>query len=113
MRFSRQGYWNGLPFPSPGDLPNPGIEPGSPALQADPLLIELQGKALIYGNKLCVCVVCVCVCVCVRQISELLVPCMTHLERLILPIARQKVWALLCFPWAVVLRAAALLADRS
>ena len=30
--FSRQGYWSGLPFPSPGDLPNPGIEPGSPAL---------------------------------------------------------------------------------
>jgi len=37
MRFSRQGYWSGLPFPSPGDLPDPGIEPGSPALQADSL----------------------------------------------------------------------------
>jgi len=35
MEFSRQGYWSGLPFPSPGDLPDPGIEPGSPALQAD------------------------------------------------------------------------------
>ena len=35
MEFSRQEYWSGLPFPSPGDLPNPGIEPGSPALQAD------------------------------------------------------------------------------
>ena len=44
MRLSRQGYWSGLPFPSPGDLPNPGIEPGSPALQADSLLTELQGK---------------------------------------------------------------------
>ena len=44
MRFSRQGYWNGLPFPSPGDLPNQGIEPGSPVLQADSLLTELQGK---------------------------------------------------------------------
>ena len=33
--FSRQEYWSGLPFPSPGDLPNPGIEPGSPALEAD------------------------------------------------------------------------------
>ena len=32
MGFSRQEYWSGLPFPSPGDLPNPGIEPGSPAL---------------------------------------------------------------------------------
>ena len=35
MGFSRQEYWSGLPFPSPGDLPDPGIEPGSPAFQAD------------------------------------------------------------------------------
>ena len=40
MEFSRQGYWNGLPVPSPGDLPDPGIEPTSPALQADSLLSE-------------------------------------------------------------------------
>ena len=39
--FSRQEYWSGLPFPYPGDLPDPGIEPGSPALQADSLLTEL------------------------------------------------------------------------
>ena len=37
MGFSRQEYWNGLPFISPGDLPDPGIEPRSPALQADAL----------------------------------------------------------------------------
>ena len=37
MGFSRQEYWSGLPFPFPGDLPNPGIKPGSPALQTDPL----------------------------------------------------------------------------
>ena len=43
MRISRQGYWSRLPFPSPGDLPNPGIEPRSPTLQADSLLTELQG----------------------------------------------------------------------
>ena len=42
--FSRQGYWSVLPFPSPGDLPNPGIEPRSPALQADSLPTELQWK---------------------------------------------------------------------
>ena len=42
MRFSRQGYWSGLPFPSPGDLPNPRIKPRSPALQADSLPTELQ-----------------------------------------------------------------------
>ena len=42
--FSRHKYWSGLPFPSPGDLPNPGIKPGSPALQADALPSEPQGK---------------------------------------------------------------------
>ena len=42
--FSRQEYWNGLPFPSPGDLPNPGIEPRSLALQADALTSEPPGK---------------------------------------------------------------------
>ena len=49
MGFSRQEYWSGLPFPSPGDLPNPGTEPGSPALQADSLLTELQGKPLVHS----------------------------------------------------------------
>ena len=42
--FSRQEYWSGLPFPSPGDLPDPGIEPGSVALQADSLPSEPPGK---------------------------------------------------------------------
>ena len=45
MGFSRQEYWSGLPFPSPGDLPNPGIEPGSPTLYADALPSELPGKS--------------------------------------------------------------------
>ena len=44
MGFSRQEYWSGLPFPSPEDLPNPGIELGSPALQADALPSEPPGK---------------------------------------------------------------------
>jgi len=44
MEFSRQEYWCGLPFPSPGNLPYPGIEPWSPALQADSLLSEPPGK---------------------------------------------------------------------
>ena len=44
MGFSRQEYWSGLPFPSPGDLPNPGIEPGSPALEVDALTSEPPGK---------------------------------------------------------------------
>ena len=46
LGFSRQGYWSGLPFPSPGDLPNPGIKPRSPAMQEDSLLTELTGKPL-------------------------------------------------------------------
>ena len=44
MGFSRQEYWSGLPFPSPGDLSDPGIEPESPALQANSLLSEPPGK---------------------------------------------------------------------
>ena len=44
MEFSRQEYWSGLPFPSPGDLPHPGIEPGSPTLQANTLPSEPPGK---------------------------------------------------------------------
>ena len=52
MEFSTQEYWSGLPFPSPGDLPDPGTEPGSPALQADSLLSEPPGKSnrYILGN---------------------------------------------------------------
>ena len=44
MEFSRPEHWSGQPFPSPGDLPDPGIEPRSPALQADSLRAEPQGK---------------------------------------------------------------------
>ena len=44
MRFSRQEYWSGLPFPSPEELPNLGIEPLSPVSQADSLPLELQGS---------------------------------------------------------------------
>ena len=44
MGFSRQEYWNGLPFPSPADLPDSGIEPGFPALEADALTSEPPGK---------------------------------------------------------------------
>ena len=46
-----QGYWSGLPFPSPGDLPNPGIKPRSPALQADDLLTELLGKLAVLSKE--------------------------------------------------------------
>ena len=47
--FSRQGYWSGFAFPSPGGLPDPGMEPKSPALQADSLLTELPDKTTKYS----------------------------------------------------------------
>ena len=50
MGFPRQEYWSGLPFPSPGYLPDPGIEPLSPALEADALTSEPQGKPKWEGN---------------------------------------------------------------
>ena len=53
MGFSMQEYWSGLPFPSPGDLLNPGIEPGSPALQADALPYEPPGKPEVKVAQSC------------------------------------------------------------
>ena len=51
MEFSRPEYWSGLLFPSPGDLPNPGIEPRSPALQAESLPAEPRGKPNPNGTR--------------------------------------------------------------
>ena len=51
MGFSRQEYWSGLPFPSPGDLPDPWIEPGSPTLQADALPSEPPADARKEGRQ--------------------------------------------------------------
>ena len=48
MGFSTPEYWSGLPFPSPGDLPDPGVKPGSPALKADSLPIEPPGKPSLH-----------------------------------------------------------------
>ena len=52
MGFSRQEYWSGLPFPPPGDLPDPGIEPGSPTLEADALTSEPPGKSNFFNYRL-------------------------------------------------------------
>ena len=52
MEFSRQEHWSGLPCPSPGDLPDPGIEHWSPALQADSLLSELSGNYYMIDFKI-------------------------------------------------------------
>ena len=46
MEFSRQEYWSGLPFPSPGDLPDPEIKPASPSLQVDPLQLSHLGSPI-------------------------------------------------------------------
>ena len=51
MEFSRQEYWSGLPFPSPEDLPDPGIEPTSPALETDSSLSELPGVQSVYYSN--------------------------------------------------------------
>ena len=61
MGFSRQEYWSRLPFPSLGDLPDPGIEltsPVSPALQADSLSTEPLGKPIVYCSSTYSCLVC-------------------------------------------------------
>ena len=50
MGFSRQEHWSGLPLPSPGDLPNPGIKPGSPALEADTLTSEPPGNMYLFSE---------------------------------------------------------------
>ena len=85
MGFSRQEYWGGLPFPSPGDLPDPGIKPWSPALQADSLPLGKPNPSLTVSsqrysyhssqkmrektnNPVCVCMhayLCVYMCMCV------------------------------------------------
>ena len=49
--FSRQEYWSGFPFPSPGDFPNPGIEPKCPALQVDSLPVSHQGSMQCGSQK--------------------------------------------------------------
>ena len=50
MGFFRQEYWSGLPLPSPGDLPDPGTEPGPPTFQADALTSEPPGKPYMLDN---------------------------------------------------------------
>ena len=52
MGFPRQEYWSGLPFPPPGDLPDPGIKPGSPALQANSLPTEPRASPWCYRQVL-------------------------------------------------------------
>ena len=87
--FSRQEYWSGLPFPSPGDLPNPGIEPGCPSLQTDALPSEPPGKPLLLLLLLSHLS---CVRLCVTP------PTAAHQAPLSLGFSRQEHWSGLPFP---------------
>ena len=100
MEFSRQEYWSGLPFPSPGDLPNPGIEPGSPPLQAHslPIWVTREAQSLWEG----LLNVCVCVCVSAQLLSHVwlfttswTVPHQVHLS---IGFSQQGYWSWLPFP---------------
>ena len=73
--FPRQEYWNGLPLPSPGDLPNPGIKLWSPALQADSLPIELQGSP--WGHQHNCSLSCLCMYTGKYQLSSVAQSCPT------------------------------------
>ena len=75
MEFSRQDYWSGLPFPSPEDLPNPGIKLWSPALQADSLPIELQGSP--WGHQHNCSLSCLCMYTGKYQLSSVAQSCPT------------------------------------
>ena len=121
MGISRQEYWSGLPFPSPGDHPNPGIEPGSPALWADsrvPLSMEsalsfrsqhichlLQltqitlNYYLNYYLKIPIIVLVMCVCVCVlSRVCLFVTPWTIALQALLsMEFSRQEYWSGLPF----------------
>ena len=85
MEFSRQEYWSGMPFPSPEDLPDPGTEPGSPALQADSLPFEPPGS--------------VCVCLVAQSCPTLCDPVHCSLPgSSVCWIFRQESWSRLPFP---------------
>ena len=97
MVFFRQGYWSGLPFPSPGDLPDPEIKPGSPALQADALPSEPPGKAeSLYCSPetvatLFICYVCVCAYLVISSTET--ARTVAHEAPLSMGFSRQEYWS--------------------
>ena len=70
MEFSRQEYWSGLPFPSPGDLLDLGIEPRSPALQADALPSELPRKPTLWATYILVSIMATPIYICTNNVQR-------------------------------------------
>ena len=92
MGFSRQEYWSGLPFPSPGDLPDPGIKPRSPTLQADTLTSEPPGKPfnLAWGQNCSNTLICV---LSTHYQSVFQLDGKLHKARIVLDLLSKKDWA--------------------
>ena len=92
MDFSWQEYWNGLPFPSPGDLLNSGIEPRSTALQADSLPSESPGKPLLFSYL--ECHVCACILSGFSCVQLFVIPeTIAHQVSLSMRFYRQEYWS--------------------
>ena len=95
MGFSRQEHWSGLPFPPPGHLPNPGIEPRLPTLQVDSLPSELPGKAHIHTLLLLLLLLLLCR---FSRVQLCVTPEMAaHQSPLSLGFSRQEHWIAIFF----------------
>ena len=96
MAFSRQEYWSGLPFPSPGDLPDPGIEPTSPALQADSLLSEPCKSQLSFSRNILLVFLCILfMSVVARRFQSLTLSETDQVSKFWHPPGKQLLWSLL------------------
>ena len=100
LGFSRQEYWSGLPFPSPGDLPDPGIEPASlmsPALAGGFFTTESPGKPILYSkNKISPCI---SIGLVAKLWPTLVTPCtVTQQAPLSMEFSKQEYWSGLPFP---------------
>ena len=92
MEFSRQEYWSRLPFPSPGDIQDSGIEPGSPALGVDSLLSEPPGKPLEVIVSYCVGN---CVVTLIAVLYQMQFHCLRKLAHTLVPDMQQFIWQML------------------
>ena len=97
--FFRQEYWSGLPFPSPGDLPNPGIEPESPALEAEALSSEPPGKPM----NMMLAVAYSCIAFIIKEMSfyPCFVKCFYHKSILKVKVKSLSHVQLFATPWTI------------